>query len=154
MAEITIDVEMAKRLKEVGSDIAGTIRVVKLNIKVGKPKLAERVLAVEPELAKLGPRLRTDVELIVHALREAKPEDLAKQLTKGKIKLRAGGKRFELAPEDVRVIKEISSVGRKVDVIDIQEPALTLLIAGLLSGPEEIENQDQHEERYEDPHHD
>lgn len=126
--------ETAKMLKEVGDDIAGTMRVGKLNIKVGKPKLAERVLAVEPELAKLGPRLHADVKLIVQALREAKPEDLAKQLAKGKIKLRAGGKRFELAPEDVRVIKETASAGRKVEVIDIQKPALTLLITGPRSG--------------------
>jgi len=126
--------ETAKMLKEVGDDIAGTMRVGKLNIKVGKPKLAERVLAVEPELAKLGPRLHADVKLIVQALREAKPEDLAKQLAKGKIKLRAGEKRFELAPEDVRVIKETASAGRKVDVIDIQQPALTLLITGPRSG--------------------
>ncbi len=120
--------DVAKRLKEVGDDIAGTMRVGKLKIKVGKPKLAERVLAIEPELAKLGPRLRADVKLIVQALRKAKPEDLAKRLAKGKIKLRAGGKRFELTPEDVRVIKETASAERKVGVIDIQEPALTILI--------------------------
>jgi len=120
--------ETAKQLKEVGADIVGTLRVGKLNIKVGRPKLAERVLAVEPELAKLGPRLRADVKLIVQALRKAKPEDLAKQLAQGKLKLRAGGKRFELAPEDVRVIKETARAGRKVEIIDIQKPALTLLI--------------------------
>jgi len=121
--------EIAKDLKQVGDDISGTMRVSKLNIKVGRPKLAERVLAVEPKLAKLGPRLRADAKLVVQALREAKPEILAKQLAKGKLKIRAGGKQFELAPEDVRVIKETASAGHKVEVIDIQEPALTILIA-------------------------
>ena len=121
--------EIAKRLKQVGDDISGTMRVSKLDIKVGRPKLAERVLAVEPKLAKLGPRLHADAKLVVQALREAKPEILAKQLAKGKLKLRAGGKQFELAPEDVRVIKETASAGHKVEVIDIQEPALTILIA-------------------------
>ena len=120
--------EMAKQLKQVGGDISGTMRVSKLNIKVGRPKLAERVLAVEPKLARLGPRLRADAKLVVQALREAKPEKLVKQLAKGKLKLRAGGKQFELTLEDVRVIKETASAGHKVEVIDIQEPALTILI--------------------------
>ena len=121
--------EIAKHVKQVGDDIAGTMRVGKLDIKVGRPKLAERVLAVTPKLAKLGPRLRADMKLVVQALREAKPEKLAKQLTEGKLKLRAGGKQFELAPEDLRVIKETASAGHKVEVIDIQEPALTILIS-------------------------
>ena len=121
--------EVAKLIRRVRGDIAGTMRVGKLSVRVGKPKLAERVLTIEPVLAKLGPRLRGDAKLVVQALRGAKSERLSKQLAKGKIQLRAGGKRFELAPDEVRVIKETKSMGRRVEVIDIQEPALTLLIS-------------------------
>jgi len=121
--------EIAQHVTQAGDDIAGTMRVGKLNVKVGRPELAERILAVEPNLAKLGPRLRADAKLVLQALLEAKPEKLAKQLAKGKLELSAGGKQFELAPEDVRLIKETASAGHKVEVIDIQEPALTILIS-------------------------
>jgi len=119
---------VADQLRRASNDIAGTMRVNKIGITVGRPKLAERVLAVKPELAKLGPRLRGDAKLVVRALRDADPKKLAEQLTKGNIKLIAGGKKFEVAPDEVKVIKETVSAGRKVETIDISEPAITLLI--------------------------
>jgi valyl-tRNA synthetase len=122
--------DVLEQLKLISSDISGTMRVKKINIKRGGPKLVERVISIEPNFAKLGPRLRADVKLVLQALRKTKPDKLAKQLTKGKIELRVGRKRIELAPDEVKVTKETEKAGHKVEVIDIQEPSLTLLIAG------------------------
>ena len=65
---------------------------------------------------------------MAQALSEADAEDLARKLVKGSIKLTAGEKEFEIMSNEVKVIKETESAGRKVEVIDILEPPLTLLI--------------------------
>ena len=124
----TPDERAAKELALLSEDLSGTMRVRKVNITVGKPELTERILAVEPDLAKLGPRLRSDVKLVARALRETDPQALAEQLARGSITLDVEGKRFELKPEEVRVKKETSTEGRRVEAIDIPEPALTLVI--------------------------
>ncbi|MDI6643289.1 MAG: valine--tRNA ligase [Candidatus Hodarchaeaceae archaeon] len=120
--------ELAKQLKKVKEDIAGTMRVKEMKVTGRKPKLIERVLRVEPNLAKLGPRFRGEAELVMAALREARPEELARQLVKGKIVVQKAGKQFELVPDEVRVVKETESAGHKVGVIDIPEPALTIIV--------------------------
>jgi hypothetical protein len=79
-------------------------------------------------MAKLGPRLRSDAKLVAQALSEADAEDLARKLVKKSIKLTAGEREFKIMPDEIKVIKETESAGRKVEVIDIPEPSLTLLI--------------------------
>ncbi len=120
--------DIAKLLEAVKEDIAGTMRVKEVKITSREPKLVEHVLAVEPDFAKLGPRLRSDVKVVAEALRRAKPEEIAKQLARGKITVQEAGKRFQLASDEVKVLKEIESAGHKVEVIDLADPALTILI--------------------------
>ncbi len=122
------DRKNARLLAQVGEDIRGTIRVREFNVVTEKPKVVERILAVEPNLARLGPRLRGDTRLVVRALEEADPEAVAQELAGGSVTLAVSGKRFKLDQEDVRIIKETSSAGRKVEVIDITVPALAILI--------------------------
>lgn len=124
----TLNTKTAKRLVQASEDISGTMRVNRLDVVVGKPKLTERIIAIEPNMAMIGQRLRADSKLVAQALREVDPEELVKQLVKGSILLTAGGKEFKLTPDELKVIKETAKGGQKVKVIDIPEPALTLLV--------------------------
>lgn len=124
----TTDSKAAKHLTQASEDITGTMRIGRLDVSVGRPKLAERVVAIEADMAKLGPRLRSDAGPVAQALREADVEELAAQLAKGSISVTAGEKEFRLASDEVRVVKETESAGHKVEAVDILEPPLTILI--------------------------
>ncbi|MCS7131562.1 MAG: hypothetical protein NZ934_02405, partial [Hadesarchaea archaeon] len=91
-------------------------------------KLAERVIAIEPNMSVLGPRLREDAKLVVQALKAADPDELAKQLDKGSLVLSAGGREFKITLDEVKVVKETAKGVQKVEVVDIPEPPMTLLI--------------------------
>lgn len=119
---------IAEQLKSIKEDISGTIRIKEIEITSRRPKMAERVLSVEPDFAKLGPRLRGDVKIVADALRKSNLDDIAKQLAKGEISIKEGGRRFQLSSDEVRVVKETESAGHKVEVVDIADPALTVLI--------------------------
>ena len=126
--EIYAEEEIAGQLALAGDDICGTMRVGRLDISIGKPELVERVVSVEPDLSKLGPRLRSRAKLVAEALAKVDLGVLAEQLSRGEIELVVEGERTALTPEEVRVVKETIREGRKVEVIDIPEPAMTLLV--------------------------
>lgn len=121
--------EVVELLEKVEEDIAGTMRVREVKITTRKPELTERVLSVEPNFAKLGSRLRGDVNIVAEALKKTRPEEIAAQLAKGKLTIKAAGKTLEISPDEVKVVKEIESSGYKVDIIDILEPAITLFVS-------------------------
>jgi valyl-tRNA synthetase len=123
-----LDKGIAERIERISEDIKGTMRIGELKITVGKPDVEEKILAVEPDMSRLGPRLRSDAKLVVQALRRVDLSSIASQLAKGEIRLTVNGKEFKLEPEDLKVTKEISSGGQKVEVISIPAPALTLLV--------------------------
>jgi valyl-tRNA synthetase len=120
--------EVVNMLEEVKEDIAGTMRVNEIEVTDSRPELEERVLRVEPNFAKLGPRLRENVKLVAEALRAMRPEDVAKKLAEGRIVLEAAGRMFELAPGEVKVVKETESAGHRVEAVNVADPVLTILI--------------------------
>ena len=122
------DEKNAKLLARASDDIRGTMRIKELEITTEKPKVVERVLSIEPNFARIGPRLRSAAGPVMRVLEEMDPEEAAKKLVEGEIILKADGKEFTLDPEDVRVIRETVSAGHKVDVIDVAAPALKILI--------------------------
>ena len=128
----TPDGSLREHLRSVKDDISGTMRIKELNISERRPETVERILAVEPDLAKLGPRLRGDAKLVASALRKMNLEDLAEQLHEGRISVEESGKKFQLSPDEVKIVKETKSAGQKVEVVDIPDPALTILVS--LSG--------------------
>ncbi len=121
--------EVARQLRVMKEDISGTMRVVEVKITTRTPKLKERVLSIEPNFARLGPRLRGEIKIVLDAIKAAKIDHIAKQLDGGKVTIKKAGKTIELSTDDLKVVREIESAGRKVEVIDIQEPALTLLVS-------------------------
>jgi len=121
--------EVAKQLGEVKEDIAGTMRIKNIRITTSKPDVMERVLKVEPNLARLGTRLRGDVKIVTEALNKASPDEISRQLANGKLTIKEAGKVIELSAEDLKVERELEIKGQKVDIIDVAEPAMTLLVS-------------------------
>ncbi len=126
--------ELARQLEELKGDIAGTLRVREVTVSTHKPQTTERVLKVEPNLAKLGAKLRGDVKIVAEALCRIETDEIAKQLAKDKLTIRAGGKVFELLPDDLKIERELQIKGEKIEVIDVAEPPMSLLVS-LSGGP-------------------
>jgi hypothetical protein len=124
----TPDDSLRGKIRLVSKDVAGTMRVKKLEVIPSKPKLVERVKSVEPNYPKLGPKLKSDMKLLVKALRKVNLEKVAKEVASGKLVIEEFGKTFTLTPEDLKLVKETELAGEKIEVIDVDEPPVTILI--------------------------
>jgi valyl-tRNA synthetase len=122
------DEKNAKLLEQAMDDVRGTMKIQELLVTTEKPKVVERVLSIEPNFAKIGPRLRSDAKAVLRAISEADPDDVARKLEIGDLTIIVNGKKFTIDKEDVRVVRETASAGHKVEIIDISEPALKILI--------------------------
>jgi valyl-tRNA synthetase len=122
------DEKNAKLLEQAIDDIRSTMKIRELLVTTEKPKVVERVLSIEPNFAKIGPRLRSDAKAVLRAISEADPEDVARKLEIGDLTVTVNGKKFTIDKEDVRVVRETASAGHKVATIDISEPVLKILI--------------------------
>jgi valyl-tRNA synthetase len=122
------DTALREKVRLVSEDIAGTTRVKKLRVTSRKPELVEHVKSVEPNYPKLGPKLKSDMKLLVKILREADPGKVAKELVGGKLVLEGAGKKFTLFPGDLKFTKETEVAGEKVEVMDLDQPPVTILI--------------------------
>jgi valyl-tRNA synthetase len=121
--------ELAKRLEEIADDVAGTMQVREIKITSEKPELEERLISVEPNFAKLGPRLRGDLKIVAEALRRARPEELSEQLKRGFIEVGEAGKTIKLSIDELKITRVTERRGQRVEVIDLADPALTLLVS-------------------------
>jgi valyl-tRNA synthetase len=122
------DEKNAKLLEQAMDDIRGTMKIRELLVTTEKPRVVERVLSIEPNFAKIGPRLRSDAKAVLRAISEADPEDVARKLEMGDLAITVNGKKFTIDREDVKVVRETASAGHKVEIIDISEPVLKILI--------------------------
>ncbi|MEM2978521.1 MAG: class I tRNA ligase family protein, partial [Candidatus Hadarchaeales archaeon] len=118
---------VVERLREVEEDLVATAHLRRLHLSSEKPELEERVVAVEPDLSRLGPRLRSGMKKLAEFLREHGGE-VAQRLERGPFTLELGGERVELSPGDLRVRKEVSYEGEGVEVVRLQNPDLLLVI--------------------------
>ncbi|MEM2266370.1 MAG: class I tRNA ligase family protein, partial [Candidatus Hadarchaeales archaeon] len=118
-----------ERLKEVEEDLVATAHLKRLYLSSEKPELEERVVSVEPDPSRLGPKLRSKIGRLVEYLREHGRE-VAKRLESGPVTVELDGERIELGPGDVRIRKEVFYRGEGVEVIGLQEPELLMVIKG------------------------
>jgi len=125
----TSSAKLAEKVRKVSDDVGKTIRAKKVQVVTKIPELVEKVVSVQPNFSKLGPRLKGDAKLVMEALSKADPEEIAKKLAGGGITLKAGGKTFKVLPEDVDVTKETKTAGGKVEVMALQDPPVTILIS-------------------------
>jgi valyl-tRNA synthetase len=118
---------LLERLREVEEDLVATAHLRGLHLSSERPELEERVVAVEPDLSRLGPRLRSGVRRLLEYLREHGAE-VARELERGPVTLELEGERVELRPGDLKVKKEVSYRGEGVEVLGLPERGILLLL--------------------------
>jgi len=102
-------------------DLKGATGAKRVEIVAKSPDLAERVIAVKPVHAKIGPAFKQDAKAVVQALATADPESLAADLEKRRPIVLAvgGGREVTLEPDFVEVQKGYTIAGKQVDVLHV-----------------------------------
>ena len=88
--------------------------------------LIEKVASVKPVYAKLGPAFKGQAKAIVAALGKTSADDLAKQISEGKVVLDVDGQKVEMGPEFFDVQKSLSLDGREVSTVQCGNALLAI----------------------------
>lgn len=122
----TTESELYNDLKDLESDIIGTMRIKELKIEMGKPDIRERVVELTPVMSKVGPEFKKDAPLIVKYLEANDPHEIAETIERdGKIVIKG----LTLTKEYVTSRKEIvGSSGEKVEILHSEELDVVLEI--------------------------
>lgn len=115
----TKDKTLYNKLKDLESDIIGTMRIKELKIEMGKPDIQEKVFELTPVMSKIGPEFKKDASSIVKYLETHDPHTISETLKKdGKIVVNG----LILTKEYVTSRKEIvGSSGEKVEILHSQD---------------------------------
>jgi len=104
--------QLVEQLEKLKSDLSGTLRIREIVLTTSPPQVEERIDGFELNIDRLGPRLRSDLEILKEALSSMKPDELYDSIMKsGRIAVSWGGKDFELGPEDIRFVRSVSHAG-------------------------------------------
>jgi valyl-tRNA synthetase len=118
--------ELAEALTEVVADVKGTTQVKQLEIKLGEPEAVQQFIEVEPDLAKLGPKLRSDLKVVVETLMKSDPGVITRELgERGCVIVSVGHKQFTLSKDEIKIKRGVAK-GR--GVVSIPELSITLII--------------------------
>lgn len=120
--------EVLEGFREIKDDVEGAARVSEFIIKERRPEVEEKVVSIDVDMSRLGPKLRGDSKLVAQALSEKDPQELADRL-EGGLSIEVEGKKFELSEEDVEIIRETRSSGRKVEVRNISDFGVMLVVS-------------------------
>ena len=115
-------------LEEARDDLVNTGHVKKLVVSTGRPELEERVISVEPNLSKLGPKLRSHAKRVIDFLRKTDVGEIVRRIERGPLTLDVEGARVEISPEELVVKKEVVSKNGAADVVRVTDPEMTLLV--------------------------
>ena len=88
--------------------------------------LIEKVASVKPVYSKLGPAFKGQAKAIVAALGKTSADDLAKQISEGKVVLDVDGQKVEMGPEFFDVQKSLSLDGREVSTVQCGNALLAI----------------------------
>ena len=125
IAVIDIIGEEASAFEPARQDIVDTLKVKELGI-MTSADLTEKVVAIKPVHAKLGPVFKAKAKSIVAALAKADVETASKELESGCMKLDVDGETVELGPEFVSLEKELQLGGKAVDTIQVSGVLLAI----------------------------
>jgi hypothetical protein len=125
----TQDKKLAEKLHKISEDVAKTTKIGNFKVVTKAAEISERVVSIVPDFSKLGPRLKGEVGLVAEVLSKSNLEDISKMLAAGEATLKVGDKTIQLFPDDVKMIRETKVAGRKVDVVTLQTPPVTILIS-------------------------
>ncbi len=110
--------EDAQMLTSAKDDISETVKAKKLEF-VKEANLKEDYTAVKPVHAKLGPKFKADAKAIVAEISKLNPKEVAADLEKGSVKIKANGNEYELTSEFVELEKRLMLDGKAVDTIQV-----------------------------------
>jgi valyl-tRNA synthetase len=122
----TTDSELYNEMKELDSDIIGTMRIKSLKIEMGKPDVQEKVVEITPVMSKIGPEFKKDAPVIVKYLASNDPNEISLALERdGKILING----IKLTEEYITSRREIvGSTGEKVDILHSEEMDIVMEI--------------------------
>lgn len=103
-------------------DISGTLKIDDFAIKTGKPEVHEKVVEVEPDMAKIGPIFKGEAGKVIGFIKSTSPDEIAKQLEdNGGIAIADG----VITEEHLKMKKEVvGASGKKVDVLQSEDLGL------------------------------
>ncbi|MEW5937927.1 MAG: class I tRNA ligase family protein, partial [Candidatus Thermoplasmatota archaeon] len=107
-------------------EITGTLKAARLVI-TQDAVVEERAVAIKPNKAILGPKLRKKMDAVVRALAALEPEDAARALDTGHLILELPtGKRVEISKDEVVIEKGHALSGREVNVVKVRDISLII----------------------------
>ena len=106
-------------------DIRQGVRAKEISI-AESADLVEKVTAVKPVYAKLGPAFKDKAKAIVAALGKIPADELAEQIFGGKVVLEADGQTVEMGPEFFDVCKSLSLDGKEVSTVQCGNALLAI----------------------------
>ena len=111
--------ELYDKLTGLKEDIMGTMRIKDLKIEMGKPDVQEKVVELEPVMAKIGPEFRGDAPKIVKYLQSADPQEVAEVLDRdGQISIEGSVLTWDYIESRKEVI---GRTGEKVEILQSEE---------------------------------
>ena len=97
----------------------GTMRIKDLKIEIGKPDVQEKVVEIEPIMAKIGPEFRGEAPKIVRYLQSTDPEEIAEILNKeGQISVEGSVLTWDYINSKKEVV---GRTGEKVEILQSEE---------------------------------
>ncbi|MFC7167064.1 valine--tRNA ligase [Halospeciosus flavus] len=101
-------------------DLSQTVNA-RIELEAGRPNVELTPVDVDPDESKIGPEFRSQAGLVLQALNEADPADVAAQKEAGEITVEADGEEFTLDPEWVDVEEEFrAESGEEVAVLETE----------------------------------
>jgi valyl-tRNA synthetase len=111
--------ELTDILNEFSEDISGTLKIKDLSICSGKPEIHEKVVGIEPDMSKIGPKFKQDAGKVVAYINSNNLEDITQKINDdGKIIIADK----PVIADDLKVEKEVQGAsGQKVDVFQSKD---------------------------------
>jgi valyl-tRNA synthetase len=93
----------------------------------GKPEFEHVPVDVKPNMGIIGPKFRKQAGSIITTLKSMDASRVAQMKESGSIDIEVDGEKISLEPESVEIIKEVTSAGRTVDVIEVSDVMAVIL---------------------------
>jgi valyl-tRNA synthetase len=115
-AEINkVNIYTERDISSVAGDVSGVMKIKKLEVKSGKPKIVEKIVSVTPDFGKIGPTFGKDTNKVALLL---KTPEIAKEVEeKGVINIEG----FELKKDYIFKIERESVSGDSEERMEIIE---------------------------------
>ncbi|OPY31121.1 MAG: Isoleucine--tRNA ligase [Methanomassiliicoccales archaeon PtaU1.Bin124] len=126
IAEVELIGAKAETIKGCERDIAETVKAKSLLIEE-KADLEEKVVAVVPNKAKIGPMFRANGKEVMDAIKNADPEELAKQMAAGTATVTlTGGMVVPITTEIAELQRSMSLHGKMVQTLQVGDVLIAI----------------------------